>query len=177
MEEIYIFDLDGCVMPPIFSNFVDRRKSRDKLVDYVEKNGYKVSLFSSFLRFYEKHCRNAKSIIFITGRKKSEFGKLTDSQLNPLTTIKSYNIIYYPEEKVNRAQEYFDWKTEEIEQILKREIENSLNYKENFKVKIFDDLVKHFPRLKKIAKNLDLRVAFFKIKGEKSWTSLIRNLL
>ena len=102
---------------------------------------------------------------------------LTDSQLNPLTTIKSYNIIYYPEEKVNRAQEYFDWKTEEIEQILKREIENSLNYKENFKVKIFDDLVKHFPILKKIAKNLDLRVAFFKIKGEKSWTSLIRNLL
>jgi hypothetical protein len=178
MEGIYIFDLDGCVMPPIFSNFVDPHKSRHKLVNYVERNGYKITLFSSFLKFYEQYCKSAQSVVFITGRKKSEFGKLTESQLKPLIDFKPYEVIYYPEEKENRAQDYFDWKVGQINEILKHWKEDEVSYKNPNKIlkaKIYDDLIEYFPRIKKIAKNLNLKLELFKIKGEKSWHPLLKS--
>ena len=178
MEEIYIFDIDGCVLPPIFSNFIGKHSSREKLVVDIEKNGYKIPLFPEFLTFYEKKCKNARSVIFITGRKENEFGNLTQSQLKPLEHIKSYKVIYYPEEKEHRAQEYYDWKVDQINKILKAEIEKKkfdINQNSNLKVKIYDDMVKYFPRLKKKAKLLELELELFKIKGKKSWIPLLKN--
>ena len=176
MKEIYIFDIDGCVTPPIFSNFVKKNGSRKKLVEDVEKNGYKIALFPEFIYFYEKFCTNADMVIFLTGRKESEFGKLTETQLNSLNMIKRFEVIYYPEEKQNIAKEYFDWKVERIYEILNETINHDhagRDFKTNINIKLYDDLVDYFPDIEKIAKELELKILLFKIEGNESWNSFL----
>ena len=176
MREIYIFDIDGCVIPPIFSNFIDENAPRERVVKFVEENGYKFELFPAFITFYKKNCKAAESVIFLTGRKKSEFGKLTESQLSSLTEIKSFRIIYYPEEKQNIAREYFKWKPKQIQKILKGIIGDHHFNKESrelLAIKVFDDLTKYYPKVEKIAKKLKLDIQLFKIEGKESWVSLL----
>jgi len=176
MKEIYILDIDGCVMSPIFSNFVNKNGSRKKIVEDVEKNGYKIELFTEFIAFYKKYCKNAEAVIFLTGRKESEFGKLTESQLNSLFVIMDFTVIYYPEEKENRADEYYDWKVDQIHKIIKVNINGKLlnrECKNNLNIKLYDDLIKYFPEIEKIAKELELKIHLFKIDGNESWKSFL----
>ena len=102
-EDIYIFDIDGCIMPAIISNSEDNNHSREKTVKDSINNGQKIKLYPDFINYYKKNCERAKSIFFITGRKKSEFGSLTEVQLKPLNKIQRYQIIYYPEGKGHPA--------------------------------------------------------------------------
>ena len=67
MRDVYIFDIDGCIMPPIFSNF-NSKATRDNIVKEAIKNGNGVKLYSDFVKFYEKNCVQAESVYFITGR-------------------------------------------------------------------------------------------------------------
>ena len=84
-EEIYIFDIDGCIMPPIISNFNgDNDKSGEKTVNEIINNGSKIKLYNEFVKYYKNNCRKAESVVFITGRKKREFGELTKNHLKPL---------------------------------------------------------------------------------------------
>ncbi len=162
-------------MPPIFSNF-NKNGSRKNIVKKVIKNGNDVKLYPDFIKFYEKNCIKAESIFFITGRKKSEFGKMTENQLLILANIKSFQVIYYPEEKTYKIQEYFAWKVKTVKEIIKNIIKNK-NFIENSKEKvsfnIFDDMVDYFPKVREFENKYDINIQLTLIDNKISWNSLL----
>ncbi len=171
MREVYIFDIDGCIMPPIFSNFNDG-ESRKNIVKKAITNGNNIELFPGFIKFYEKYCNNAESIFFITGRKGSEFGKLTEDQLKSLSNIKEFQIIYYPERKPHKIKKYFSWKVKEIKEIIrcKTEIKRLGNSNEkNIKFNIFDDMNDYFPKIKDFIDTFGFKIQLSLIDNESSW--------
>jgi len=175
MREAYIFDIDGCVMPPIFSNF-NNNQSRKKIVKDVIKNGNKVKLYPDFIKYYEKYCIHAESVFFITGRKQSEFGKLTENQLQPLANIKPFQIIYYPEGKSHKIQKYFTWKAKKIKEIIKNTIIGknfSKNSQENVKFNIFDDMNDYFLKIRKFKDKYKVQIHLTLIENENCWNHLI----
>ena len=172
MNEVYIFDIDGCIMPPIISNFDENGEPREKMVNEARKIGLKLGLFSNFINYYEKSCKHAISVYFITGRKKSEFGKLTESKLSLLKQLRAFHIVYYPESKLHKSQEYIEWKTNIVQKIIKRNT-NDKNYGNNIVFHIFDDMNDYFPSLKELSETNGLEVNFSLIKGEKSWKKLV----
>lgn len=160
-------------MPPIISNSDDNNNSREKTVKESVSNGYKIELFPDFINYYKKHCGRAKIVVFITGRKKSEFGKLTEFHLKLLDRIKRYKIIYYPEGKYHKSNEYFEWKIKKIQKILNiNEINQSNDYKKRLSFKIFDDMDDYFPKIKELSKKFGVKIQFNLIKGENSWNFL-----
>ena len=172
-EEIYIFDIDGCIMPPIISNFDDNNNSREETVKESVSNGQKMELFPEFIKFYQNHCERAKLVIFITGRKKSEFGDLTEFHLKPFDGLKRYKIIYYPEGKPHNSDEYFEWKIKEIQKILNINEKNQFNeYNNSVSFKIFDDMDDYFPKIKDLSKKFGINIQLYLIKGENSWNFL-----
>ena len=172
-EEIYIFDIDGCIMPPIISNFNDDDKSREKTVNEIVSNGSKIKLYTEFVKYYKKNCRKAESVVFITGRKKSEFGKLTESQLKPLDDTKRYRIIYYPERITHEPNEYFEWKIKNIKELINANGRNQYNdYSKVRFFKIFDDMDEYFPKIKELSEIFGVKVKFYFINGKNSWESL-----
>ncbi len=176
MNEVYIFDIDGCIMPPIISNFDEKAEPRDKLVNEAKNIGRKLKLFSNFINYYEKSCKHAKSVFFITGRKYSEFGKLTESKLNSLKKLRAFQIVYYPESKLHESHEYFEWKSRSVQKIINKYIErneNDKNYGSNIMFHIFDDVNDYFPSLKELYETNGLDVNFSLIEGEKSWKELV----
>ncbi len=172
MEEIYIFDIDGCVMPPIILNFNDSHSSKKKEVKEVLKNGQRIKLYPDFVKYYRRNCIRSGTVIFITGRKESEFGKLTESQLKPLNKIKRYQIIFYPEGNTHEPDLYFEWKTKQIKKII-----DSLGRKQYYDnsnqkfFRIFDDMDDYFSNIEEFSKNYELIVELFLIMGEKTWNS------
>jgi hypothetical protein len=169
IREVYIFDIDGCIMPPIFTNF-NNDEPRHKIVKEVIKNGNHVNLFPVFIEFYNKHCTEAESIYFITGRKASEFSNLTQQQLHMLAEIKDYHIIYYPEGKPHKIQKYFAWKVKEIKGIIEDIInKKDLNENSKFIFKIFDDMKDYFPKVRKLADKWQIQIKLTLIKSENDW--------
>ena len=175
MREVYIFDIDGCIMPPIFSNF-NSNEFRKNIVKEVIKNGNNVNLYPDFIKFYDKYCIQAESVFFITGRKKSEFGKLTENQLQSLANIKRFQIVYYPEGKSHKMRKYFTWKVRKIKDFIKITI-NSKNFnensQENFKFNIFDDFNDYFPKIRKFKNKYRVQIRLTLIENEDSWNLLI----
>ncbi len=175
MREIYIFDIDGCVMPPIFSNF-NSNGSRKNIVKEVIKNGNNVNLYSAFIKFYEKYCIQAELVFFITGRKRSEFGTLTENQLQSLANIKLFQTIYYPEGKSHKIKKYFTWKAKKIKEIIKNTLNTknfSKNSQENVKFTIFDDMNDYFPKIRKFKDNYRVQIHLTLIENENRWNLLI----
>jgi len=171
MAEVYIFDIDGCIMPPIFTNFNDK-EPRKNLVKEIIANGNQVELFPDFINFYKRHCIHAESSYFITGRKYSEFGKLTEKQLKYLKTFKTFHVIYYPEKKTHKIQEYFTWKLKEIKNIIKKTVKSKNSYEssqEKVKFYIFDDMEDYFPNLRKIGDHWSIQIHVGLVDSETSW--------
>jgi hypothetical protein len=139
---------------------IDTRKT---VVREANHNGNGIKLFPDFIRYYEKYCVNAESIYFITGRKESEFGELTENQLQPLTKLKKFEIIFYPESKRHEIQEYFNWKVKEIKGIIEKPPKKSLVFH------IFDDMDDYFPRLMKLKEKWNIQLNLTLIENEKSW--------
>jgi len=176
MREVYIFDIDGCVMSPIFSDF-NNDETREKLVGDAVHNGNGIKLFPDFIKYYKKYCIQAESIFFITGRKRSEFGKLTDNQLRPLVDIKTFNVIYYPETKAHKIRKYFDWKIKSIKEIIKYTTNGkhfNISTKENFTFNIFDDMNDYFSKIRKSGDKRDIQIHFKLIEDEDSWNQLLQ---
>jgi len=176
MREVYIFDIDGCVMPPIFSNFNDN-ESRKNLVKEVIKNGNNVNLYPAFINFYEKYCIQAESVFFLTGRKKSEFGTLTENQLQSLTNIKEFHVIYYSEGNSHKIKKYFTWKANKIKEIIKNTINRknfSLDSLENVKFNIFDDMNDYFLRIRKLEDKWHIQIYLTLVANENSWNQLLQ---
>ena len=175
MREVYIFDIDGCIMPPIFSNF-NSNESRKNIVKEAIKNGNNVNLYPTFIEFYKKYCIQAESVFFITGRKKSEFGLLTENQLQSLPNTKAFQIIYYPEGKSHKMRKYFTWKVKKIKEIIKNIINTknfSKNSQENVKFNIFDDMNDYFIKVREFENKWDTQIQLTLIEGENNWNLLI----
>ncbi|MEE9378418.1 MAG: hypothetical protein V3V33_10320 [Candidatus Lokiarchaeia archaeon] len=175
MREIYIFDIDGCVMPPIFSNF-NSNETRKIIVKEVIKNGNNVNLYPVFMKFYEKYCIQAELVFFITGRKKSEFGILTENQLQSLANIKPFQTIYYPEGKSYKIQKYFAWKVKEVKEIIKNAMKNKKfneNSRENINFNIFDDMHEYFPKIRRFEDKWDIKTHLTMIENEHNWNQLL----
>jgi len=172
-EEIYIFDIDGCIMPPIISNFNDNHSSRKETVKEVINNGHTIKLYPDFIKYYKRNCERSESVIFITGRKKSEFGKLTESQLKPLNKIKRYRVIYFPERKLHESDVYFKWKVKKIQEIINMNGKNQdIDYNKRIFFKIFDDMGEYFLMLKEFSEKFRLKVKLFLINEGEGWNSL-----
>ncbi len=174
MREIYIFDIDGCVMPPIFSNF-NSNESRKIIVKEVLKNGNKVNSYPAFIKFFEKYCIQAELVFFITGRKKSEFGTLTENQLQSLANIKPFQTIYYPEGKSHKIKKYFTWKAKKIKDIIKNTIKNKRfneSSKEKINFNIFDDRNEFFPEIREFKDKYCVNIRLTLIDKENSWNIL-----
>ena len=163
-------------MPAIISNSDENNHSREETVKESISNSHKIKLYPDFINYYKKHCQRAKSVVFITGRKKSEFGSLTEVQLKPVNKIQRYQIIYYPEGKGHKPDEYFEWKVKKIEEILDSNTKDQSNKSNNDKndvfVKLFDDMNDYFSEVKDLAKKVEIKIKFHLIKGEKSWILL-----
>ncbi len=175
MREVYIFDIDGCVMPPIFSDF-DNNETREKIVGDAVHNGNGIKLFPDFIKYYKKYCIQAESIFFITGRKRSEFGKLTDNQLRPLVDIKTFNVIYYPEAKPHKISKYFDWKAKNIKVIIKDTTKRkhfNISKKKKFTFNIFDDMNDYFSKIRKFGDKRNIQIHLTMIENENSWNQLL----
>ena len=174
MREVYIFDIDGCVMAPIFPNFTNN-ETREKVVVEAVHNGNGIKLFPGFIEYYKKYCIKAESIYFITGRKESEFGELTDKQLHPLVKIKSFNVIYYPEAKSHKIGKYFDWKAKKIKEIIK-----NITHKKDYNISnyltfnVFDDMNDYFSKIRKFGDKRNIQIHFTMIENENSWNQLLQ---
>lgn len=176
MREVYIFDIDGCIMSPIFSNF-NSNQSRKKIVNNVIKNGNNVNLYPGFIKYCEMYCIQAESVFFITGRKESEFGKLTENQLQSLATTKTFQIKYYPEGKSHKILKYFTWKVKKINEVIKNTIKNKrLNEgsKENVKFNIFDDMNDYFLKIRKLEDKWHIQINLTLIENENSWNQFLQ---
>jgi len=99
MIDIFIFDIDGCIMPDIFPN-IKEIKIDNKIADHeYTKKASNVSLFPEFIEFYKKNCPNSLAVYFLTGRKQKYYGRITQSQLKPLKIYKRYSIKHFPDNK------------------------------------------------------------------------------
>ncbi|MHA1933165.1 MAG: hypothetical protein ACW96X_11525 [Promethearchaeota archaeon] len=174
MKEVYIFDIDGCVMPPIFSDF-NMEEAREKTIKKIVDNSNNLELYPNFIRFYDKHCKNAELIFFITGRKGSEFGKLTEKQLESLSNIRNFKIIYYPEKKSHKIRKYFSWKVKKIKNVIK-DVAKTKNLKVNIdkgiKFKIFDDMDGYFSKIESFATHHGVQAHFSLIENDNSWNNI-----
>ena len=166
MREVYIFDIDGCIMAPIFPES-NNEETREKVVGDAVHNGNGLKLFPDFVKYYRKHCVQAESIFFITGRKKSEFGRLTDNHLRPLVNIKPFKVKYYPEAKSYKIRIYLNWKAKTIKTIIK-----STTNKMHFN--IFDDMNDYFSKIRKFGDNRDSKIHLTMIENENSWNQLLQ---
>ncbi len=175
MREVYIFDIDGCVMSPIFTDF-NNGETREKIVVEAVHNGNGIKLYPEFVNYYRKYCVQAESIFFITGRKKSEFGSLTDKHLGPLVEIKRFNVIYYPETKSHKIRKYFNWKAKTIKAIIKSTTNRkhfNISTKENYIFNIFDDMNDYFLKIRKFEDKWDIQIHLTMIENENSWDQSI----
>lgn len=176
MTEVYIFDIDGCVMSPIFPE-TNNEKTREKIVGDAVHNGNGIKLFPDFVKYYKKHCVKAESIFFITGRKKSEFGRLTKNHLRALVDIKPFQVIYYPEAKPHKIRKYVNWKAKTIKAIIKSTTNKkhfNISTKENFTFNIFDDMNDYFSQIRKFGDKQDIQIHFTMIENENSWIQLFQ---
>ena len=171
-KEVYIFDIDGCIMPNIFNEinfFLYFLKKANKL----NKRATQIQIYPSFVKYYKKHCKKAELVVFLTGRKFSEFGEITRKQLKKLENFKNFNLIFYPESKKHQLKEYLKWKTQNILDIINNKISiQNMNSerKMEYDFRIFDDISGYFRDLKKITKELPIKLSFSQIYGETCWS-------
>jgi len=163
-------------MSPIFSDFTND-ETREKIVGDAVHNGNSIKLFPDFVKYYSKYCVQEKSIYFITGRKKSEFGRLTDNHLRPLVDIKPFKVIYYPEAKPHKIRKYFNWKAKGIKTIIKN-TNNKKHFnvymKEDFTFNIFDDMNEYFSKIRKFGDKQNIQIHLTMIENENSWNQLLQ---
>ena len=128
---VFIFDIDGCIMPNLFS--LTGKTSVHSLS--------LLSIYPEFVEFYKQCCPRSQAIYFLTGRKQAEHGEVTEEQLKPLRNHEDFTILYYPEGKFHDPNEYFEWKANSIKAIM--------NQWDNPKVRfyVYDDLEELFPIL------------------------------
>jgi hypothetical protein len=145
LTEIFICDLDGCLWETVFPSLQGElllADERQQLVRDLNQRLRSIKLYPNFLGYYER-CSPEK-IIFVTGRKKEDFGAVTKHQLKQLRSDKAYTSpLYYPSEEEHTRKLYLEFKIVSITDVvitLTEQYPNSL-------IKIFDDDHRYFDTL------------------------------
>ena len=142
MSDIFIFDIDGCIMPNLFQNFTEDTSLSDTLNYNIKDQVARLCIFPEFLDFYKCYCGHSLAVYFITGRKENQYGKITKQQLLPLKKYKTFDVKFYPDEKYHVKTEYIDWKFNLISKIINQ------NHIHCESVHIYDDFEDLIFRLK-----------------------------
>jgi len=139
MTDIYIFDIDGCIMPNRFQNFTEDSDNSDIFKNDIKDEVARLSIFPEFVEFYKHNCVNSLAVYFITGRKRKEYSKVTEQQLSSLRKFKQYSLKYYPDDKSHIKKDYFIWKFDMISNIISqyRHISENFYIYDDFKDIIF----------------------------------------
>ena len=177
MKEIFIFDIDGCILHSKFPDIHDNSQSKEIVIKEVLKNGNMVRLFPEFIEYYEKNCRAAETIFFMTGRQKNSLGELTERQLSPLNRIKPFQMIYYPEGTSHIATNYFDWKVNQLVEIFKKynnSEHHNIDSKNKYIFKIYDDMKEYFPRIITIADEFNIKISLKHVISPEGWRAAIK---
>ncbi len=156
MGDVFIFDIDGCIMPNIFPLIKESKTDGGHISQEIVKKASDISLFPEFIEFYKQNCAQCQAVYFITGRKRKYYGKITESQLEPLKIYKDYIIKHFPDNKPHILKEYFHWKAKNIKDIMNQWSQDSVRFH------IFDDLIDLFPIISKeilpIVKNFNCQL-------------------
>ena len=174
-NNVFIFDIDGCIMPNIFKNYDwDGDQDRETVIKEVNKFGKDVPLFPDFIKYYKTFCKNALKIYLITGRQEEEFKELTFHNLQPVFDIQyDFTIVWYPPDKKHKAKTYFNWKLNRTKKIIKGYEKSSRKYSLKLSYHIYDDLVDYFPQIDKYAKRHKISYFLGKRQSNEDW--MIKN--
>jgi hypothetical protein len=169
MKNVFIFDIDGCIMSDLFKNFSFPPKSEEErrfIIKDVNEKGRNVQLYPNFLRYYANNCMDGENnVFFVTGRKRKDFSILTEKQLSVLNCFyKPFDVIYYPEEKEHNKLEYYTWKITKIFELTNKQEDCYI---------IFDDLTEHFIILFDYATLFNLNFECHEVKSNDDWKNLI----
>ena len=143
-EIIYIFDIDGCILPSVFPNLNEKAS-----IEEMRKGIKAISIYQSFIKYYELISKNSgKERFFITGRKAKDFKNETINQLKPLE-ITENQIIFYPNRYSYSKIRYFTFKIYNILRI-------ALNNKRYSEIIVFDDICAYFNKLSRKAEIMNI---------------------
>ena len=60
MGDVFIFDIDGCIMPNVFPLITESKKDDENINQEIVKRASDVSLFPEFIEFYKKNCNTIR---------------------------------------------------------------------------------------------------------------------
>lgn len=163
MGDIFIFDIDGCIMPNIFPSINGTKIDEEYINQEIEKKALNISLFPEFIEFYKKNCVKSLAVYFITGRKQKYYGKITELQLTHLKIYKEYIIKHFPDKNLHILKEYFQWKAKTIKDIMNQWSQDSTRFH------IYDDLEDLFPIILKEIPTIDSDYKCKIIQGQEDW--------
>jgi hypothetical protein len=142
MKQIFICDLDGCLWQQLFPSLQGElmlADEREQLVNDLNQRLKLVDIYPNFIEYYET-CSPEK-IIFVTGRKKADFGDVTEHQLKQLKGDKAYTApIFYPPDAEHTKEIYRNFKIYAISDLIQ---ELTKKYSPCV-IKIFDDNKEYF---------------------------------
>lgn len=155
-KNMFIFDIDGCILPSIFPKLLKKNQTpneQDQIIKDINEGGYKIGLYPNFIEFYFKNC-SRKLVYFVTGRKRSNFEKLT---YHHLSALQYENIYFYPEDGAYEEESYLKWKLETIRDLLQ------IGHFHH----VFDDMNGYFETLKTVH-----GCRCYQVQNEKDWDLL-----
>lgn len=170
-NNVFIFDIDGCIMPNIFENYGwEDNQDRETVIREVNKNGRNVPLFPNFIKYYKKLCKDALKIYFITGRQEAEFKELTFQNLKSIFEFcYDFTITWYPPNKEHKVKPYFKWKFNTIKKIMEGYEKSSRKYGIKLSFYIYDDWDDYFPKISKYAKRHKISYFLGKKQSNEDW--------
>ena len=168
MGNIFIFDIDGCIMPDIFPNIKEVKNDNKAINHEIKKKSSSISLFPEFIEFYKSNCLESLAVYFLTGRKQKYYGKITETQLKPIKIFKDYIIKYFPDNRALILEEYLQWKAKNIKDIMNQWFQDSVRFH------IYDDLNDLFLRISREISPILREYNFKLIRKQADWVHKVK---
>jgi hypothetical protein len=161
---VNIYDIDGCIMPSLFTNF----QKADPME--INREGYSIYLYENFLKYYNETEPITLFNVFITGRKEYEYRELTDFQLHRLTRSDSFTkVAFYPQYLEHKKKKYYNFKTTKIAQ----RIQQISSHHKYAIFRVFDDDTNYYEKLFEILANAErFNVILYEIKSNEDWDNI-----
>lgn len=170
-NSIFLIDIDGCILPNLFTNYGwAKKQDQDIVIKEVNEKGKDVRLFPNFIEYYRVICKDAQKIYFITGRQEAPFRNLTLINLKALWDLQyDFTIIWYPPDRKHTSKKYFKWKTNTIKTLIKGYTKTSAKYGLKNSFYIYDDLSKYFPKIIKYTNRHKIKCLCLKKDCNEDW--------